>query len=829
MEIVPSNNNECILQKIISMKISLITEIFAYTSKFPFRFLFIISKFKKLNAKIEEILSNIDMEYNNLNKSTLSYIKKYKLAQKIYLPIIEKTIEQKILHFNFDFLKLDNSLNNIIDEENYKNVIYNNLKEELYEKYNSLKIYCNDLTYKNRNNKWFLEKISDKKKEYFNNCVFIINDILSIEIIIYLLYYNNYLNFKNNLKIKKIGKDDEIKLILRDENIKYILEYPRAIILNEKFIYDLLKSNMNNFYISSFENINRLYSIIYQRKTNNNNIIKYNLIEKENKKNMEMIINKKCISLKEINLYLKEYQSINAETIEFKNFSVESSVYDYFFSGSKYNNKLNINHNKNKDGKNSDLIPKFSKNNYFDKINNDSLELNFENDFFEINENNKINILHCSEIVNFINSSKNIINLYLFNFPLLYLKNIKNQIIEFIEVNNFFNLNDEIIFCVNEINKNLPKLKKIKINYSNYNESKEFTYIKRSNTNLRNIKLNLKSDLLIINNNLNEINLKEIYSYILSFNGIKKFNFGINNIQLNDKIKNDLKINMFLNGNNNNEFNYNILKDVDINILKYLTYDNLLIYGHILNGIKPIEYYIVDEKNNNMHCQEGNEIIKNINIFKLINTFSENNFSLIFKKDYFFLPFIENLVLKISCKKLQKLLSNCIFGKEVNLYNINVEYLYYIKNETMKIINIYPLEDENIINNSEYNLRYIYNNIPNLNCISINLFNSSIVFYKKILPFLCFKLKCKTNNNKKILIFDFGNNDEILYKMKDKNVVNLHSNNDIIFKFIDKEVIINKNIIKSLQIKNQIINIFIGFYILTLIIILYIIFISILS
>ena len=147
----------------------------------------------------------------------------------------------------------------------------------------------------------------------------------------------------------------------------------------------------------------------------------------------------------------------------------------------------------------------------------------------------------------------------------------------------------------------------------------------------------------------------------------------------------------------------------------------------------------------------------------------------------------------------------------------------------MKIINIYPLEDENIINNSEYNLRYIYNNIPSLNCISINLFNSSIVFYKKILPFLCFKLKCKTNNNKKILIFDFGNNDEILYKMKDKNVVNLHSNNDIIFKFIDKEVIINKNIIKSLQIKNQIINIFIGFYILTLIIILYIIFISILS
>ena len=58
------------------------------------------------------------MEYNNLNKSTLSYIKKYKLAQKIYLPIIEKTIEQKILYFNFDFPNLDNSLNNTIDEEN---------------------------------------------------------------------------------------------------------------------------------------------------------------------------------------------------------------------------------------------------------------------------------------------------------------------------------------------------------------------------------------------------------------------------------------------------------------------------------------------------------------------------------------------------------------------------------------------------------------------------------------------------------------------------------------------------------------------------------------
>ena len=115
---------------------------------------------------------------------------------------------------------------------------------------------------------------------------------------------------------------------------------------------------MNNFYISSFENINRLYSIVYQRKSNDNNIIEFNLNKKEKKKNIDMIINKKNISLKEINLYLKEYQSINAETIEFKNFAIESSFYDYFFSGSKYYNELNININI-KDGKNND-IPYFS-------------------------------------------------------------------------------------------------------------------------------------------------------------------------------------------------------------------------------------------------------------------------------------------------------------------------------------------------------------------------------------------------------------------------------------------------------------------------------------
>ena len=128
-----NNNYECILQKITSLRICLITEIFAFSSNFPFRFLYLVSKSKNLQKIIKEVLSNINMENNFLSKQTLKYIDNYILAQKIYLPLLEKTIEQKILGFNFDFPGLD-TIQNIESEDDYKNVVYNDLKEELYEK-----------------------------------------------------------------------------------------------------------------------------------------------------------------------------------------------------------------------------------------------------------------------------------------------------------------------------------------------------------------------------------------------------------------------------------------------------------------------------------------------------------------------------------------------------------------------------------------------------------------------------------------------------------------------------------------------------------------------
>ena len=410
MEDTPNNNYKCILQKVSKMKISLITNIFAFSSKFPFRFLYLVSKSKKLNNIIEEILSYINMNNNDLNKQTLNFVNKYKLAQKIYLTIIEKTIEHKISGFKLVFPELG-KISNIISENNYKEVVYNNLKEELFEKYNSLKIYFNDLKYKNINNKWFLKNISGKKNEFFNNCLFILNDLLSIQIIIYLLYCNNYLNFKNNLKVVKIKETDAMKLILGDEKIRYILEYPRAIILKEQFVSQLLKSNIDNFYICSFENKKRIYSIITQRKNNCNKINSINT--GKNNKNMNITINKQKISMNEINIYLKEYESINAEILEFKNFTIENSIYDYFFSSYGYNKKDSIIINTNK-SLNDNLI----KSNIFKKINNDFLELNFEMDFFEINIDNKVISLHCSELISFINKANNIINLFLYNFPL---------------------------------------------------------------------------------------------------------------------------------------------------------------------------------------------------------------------------------------------------------------------------------------------------------------------------------------------------------------------------------------------------------------------------
>ena len=226
------------------------------------------------------------------------------------------------------------------------------------------------------------------------------------------------------------------------------------------------------------------------------NNINYN----QNKTIMNMVINKSNITFKEINLYLKEFESINAETLKFQNFLIQSSLYDYFFSGGKYN-KTNNEINEN-DKINKSLNLKFSSNDLFGGLDENMFFLNFEKDFFEININNKIKTLHCSELINFINHSNHIINLYLNNFPLIYLNKIKNPIIEFIFITNFFNFDKDITFPCSIINSCLPKLKKIKINYSNFSDSKEITFIKKNNVIMKDITLNLKEDIIKINYNL---------------------------------------------------------------------------------------------------------------------------------------------------------------------------------------------------------------------------------------------------------------------------------------------------------------------------------------
>ena len=91
---------------------------------------------KKLQETIKEILLNINVNNNIISKQTLIYYNKYILAQKLYLPIVEKIIEQKILGIKFDFPAL-NTIEGIETKEKYINIVYNNLKECLYEKYNT--------------------------------------------------------------------------------------------------------------------------------------------------------------------------------------------------------------------------------------------------------------------------------------------------------------------------------------------------------------------------------------------------------------------------------------------------------------------------------------------------------------------------------------------------------------------------------------------------------------------------------------------------------------------------------------------------------------------
>ena len=497
-----SSKKRCILEKVNKLQIILITEIFALSSNYPIKFIIIVSKYEKIQSLIKKVLSRINTE-NNFGQQINEYILKYKQSQKLYLTLLEKTISKKIHKLPLELPSLDQGSNE------YNKVINENFNQ-IFGKCSDLKIYCNDETYSNKKNKWYLQKISEITTEYFNNCVFIVNSIDDIESIILLLYNNKFLDFKTTLTVKRI-KDDKIRNILLDnQHINYYLEYPRAIIIRKSFVSQLLKLNIN-FYMCSFENKNRLYDITYQSINeyrnkniyvtplkkklsldynslqsvnniisdlknydfNNNNIC--NTDENSHKANnnsiTKMIINKPNISLKEINTYLNKYQSLNLEKLIFENMTIADNSFlgfGSFFWGFKSSNSASNNTiNDKKDtkfnitNKNKNNILTYSKS--IIETNKNSLSINFEKDFFEVIFNNKLCVLNCSEIINYINKSKNIKELYLYNFPLGDMQYIINPYVENIYIDNFFNFENGIIFTINNIKKNLPRLSNIKI------------------------------------------------------------------------------------------------------------------------------------------------------------------------------------------------------------------------------------------------------------------------------------------------------------------------------------------------------------------------------
>ena len=419
----------------------------------------------------------------------------------------------------------------------------------------------------------------------------------------------------------------------------------------------------------------------------------------------------------------------------------------------------------------------------------------------------------------------------LLNFPLESVKSIENPNIEFIYINNFFNFVNGIVLTINDIKDRLPKLSKIKIKIRDFSNCKEFVFIKRNDIDLNNITLNLLEDNIEINDfdiiNVNlEIVPKKIFSVLKSFKGIKNFKFSFGKIIKYENIDNnveliDIVVNIY--------YIYKEVKQVDINILKLLNLDNLLIYGHILNEMKTLKFYINKERSEANEIDTDFEIFENDYINNIMRKknfpFSDSNNTMFFNNNSFFVPFIEDIILKISNKELNKFLNNYyIFLRDINLYNINILLLYQIQNNYIKNINIFYLDNEYDFsfknkNKNEFNLRFIYSNFPCLQSIKLNFKNHKIIFKKSILSLISFNIYYE-NNDKNKLVIDFGINEIILKNLKNKKFRNYLFNNCegyIIFKINDLEFIHNgyKSLKAPFDFDNTILNILIFFYLIT--------------
>ena len=173
------SKSECLLEKVTKLPITLITIIFGYTSDYPISFVYLISKSKKMQSIIHTLLSNIS-EKNQLTKEENEFIIKYKASEVLYLDFLEKTISKKIHGLP---LKLP------LLQQEYKKKVYCNTFHrnfvQLFDKYQSLEIFCSNGTYFKKKNRWFLRKLSEKNLIYFNNCIFMVNNIINLTLLLY--------------------------------------------------------------------------------------------------------------------------------------------------------------------------------------------------------------------------------------------------------------------------------------------------------------------------------------------------------------------------------------------------------------------------------------------------------------------------------------------------------------------------------------------------------------------------------------------------------------------------------------------------------------------
>ena len=433
MESIPKRQKySCILEKITKLKITILTEIFAYASNEPITFLYLCRESTNLNKIISVLISNIAKD-NSLGDQANEAIEKFKISRKTYLSLLKQTISEKLFASNFKIPNLPKNLNTVYDK-----MIFENFKDK-YNKYeDTFIIYCSENIFKQKRKKWYLKILTIKNNLYFNNCVFMVESKEDLMKIIQVLFDNNCLNYNSNLIVCKLSDDSYIrKISLENENIHYCMEYCRSLILNKNIITQILNLKIN-FYICSSNNKHILNNISYQYITNNLNSVKYLKIHQD-REIKKIIIKNSNLTLNDFYNLLQKYEKY--EEIYFQNTRIlkNQKLPFSFILGNQdpWMKTKPINQNNNEK---SSLFDIMKDKNAINLIKKQNLYLNLEKDFYKIDVGfgeKLINTLITSEAINFINSNINIRNLYLYTYPLENFSLLKNVKIENIYIKNF--------------------------------------------------------------------------------------------------------------------------------------------------------------------------------------------------------------------------------------------------------------------------------------------------------------------------------------------------------------------------------------------------------